>query len=230
MATTTTVPGAVKLGAEAAPIDWPRLRFAIALAIYGGAFGVAITFINFLTQYEYFEVPERLSIGQAFLFGSAGATAGALLCGPCSYWMYGVRPTFSSKGREPRRLPVWIILGLLFGFFFPLIMGGIFLPFSQYFMLFFTSIYSVPDLLVKIADLFSASWYSLAIINGFKLILTGLVAGVIFGPGAWVVDRFNTSADLTTSKYGTWVVATVLAILIVAFVQFGPTGLLVKLG
>ncbi len=226
----TLAPTAVKLGAEAAPLDWPRIRFAISLAIYGSALGIAVTFTNLLTQFEYFEVPERLPLGQAVLFGTAGLLAGALLCFPFAYLIYGVRPTFSEKGRQPRRLWAWLAIGLAYGMFFPMLLGGIFLPFSQYLMLFFTSIISVPQLIVKIFDLFSITWYSLAIVNGFKLIYTGIVGGILFGPGAWVIDRFNTSADPTTARYGAWVVSIAFAIIVIAFVQLAPTSLLNQIG
>ena len=227
----TTVREAMKLGAEAAPLDWPRLRFAISLAIYGAALGVTIIFINFLTQFEYFEVPQRLPVGQALLFGGGAAMAGALLCGPIAYWMYGVRPTFSDRGRQPRRFWVWLSIGLAYGIFFPLVVGGIFLPLGQYFYGFFTSTFSVPDLLVANINLAAPKFLPFAIINGFKLIFTGLEISVpLFGPGAWVIDRFNTSADPRTAKYGALAVSISLAVALILFVEFGPMEFLLKLG
>ncbi len=221
---------AVRLAPESAPLDWPRLRFAISLTIYGAALGTATVLVNFLAQFDYFDVPERMPIGQLLLFGAGGAISGLLITGPFAYWVYGVKPTFSKVGRQARRLWVWLLVGMVYALAFPLVMGGIFLPFGQYFLLFFNSVMGVPQLLVKIFDLFTGVWFSLAFLNGFKIIFTGMVAGALFGPGAWVIDKFNASVDPSTAKYGAWVVASGLSVVLLAFVIFGPQSFLAQLG
>jgi cell division protein FtsX len=59
-------------------------------------------------------------------------------------------------------------------------------------------------------------------IDGALAIYTWLIAGALFGVGAWVIDRFNSSPSLAASKYGTWVVTLLLGLLIVVIAVLGP--------
>ena len=61
-------------------------------------------------------------------------------------------------------------------------------------------------------------------------VFTWLLAGALFGTGAWVIDMLNASPNLIASKYGTWAVALSLGSAVVAFAVFGPPETLRSLG
>ncbi|MBM3932941.1 MAG: hypothetical protein FJ319_01340 [SAR202 cluster bacterium] len=213
-----------------AGMDWPRLRFALAMGVFAAALGAVTLLINFLTQAEFFQVPERLPLSHTLLFGVCGALPGFLMVAPAAYLMYGVKPVFRKGKREPRSLIAWITLGFTYAFFYSLLAGGVFLPIGQYMVLFLSSLYGVPNLVVKFIDLATADWYTLGILNSFKIVYTCLVAGAFFGPGAWVIDKFNTSADKKTAEYGTWAVVAVFSIIPLLLFAFSSESLLSKLG
>ncbi|MCH2320481.1 MAG: hypothetical protein MK384_02365 [SAR202 cluster bacterium] len=215
---------------ELAHRDWARWRFAAALALFAGGLGAASIIVNFLTQFEGIGELEKITFGQGLLFGFGGALAGMVLAGPFGFWVYGARATFTNRRREPRKIWVWLIIGGAFTLFYALIMGGFFLPTSQYFYLFFSSIYSVPNLVAKIFDLFTGVFVSLAVLNSFKLLYTAAVAGVLFGPGAWLIDRFNTSSHPPTSRYGPFVTASVIGLIVIGLATLAPPDLVARLG
>jgi len=227
----TTAPQALRLAEqEFAQRDWTRIRFALAIGILGAGIGAATIVINFLTQFEGIGELERITPGQSILFGSAGAIAGFLVGCPAAYWMYGVRPTFSSQGRRARKLWLWLMIAGVFVLFYALLAGGIFLPAAQYFFLFFSSLNSVPATVVRFFNLVSGTWVVFAVLNAFKLLYTSAIGGALFGPCAWLVDRFSTSTHGPTSKYGPIAFASIIAMIAVAFASFAPEELLVQLG
>ena len=206
--------------------DWTRIRFGIAIGIMAAGIGAATTILNLYTEFEGIGALERLPPGQAVLFGIAGAFGGFLVGGPASYWLYGVRPTFSLQGRRARRLWVWLMLAIVFVFFYCFLTGGVFLPIARYFFLYLSSVMSVPNVVGRFFDLFTASWLVFGVKNAFFLLGAippwPAIGGAVFGPCAWGIDKFSTSASVRLSKYGPIVFASVVAIIAVVFAALGP--------
>jgi hypothetical protein len=114
--------------------------------------------------------------------------------------------------------------------FYSLVLGGIFLPASQYFFLFFSSTISVPSFIVRFFNLVTASWVVFAVLNAFKLLFTAAFGGAVFGPCGWLIDKFSTATHKPTSKYVPIGFASLIAIGAVAFAAFAPEELLLQLG
>ncbi len=220
----------------AAPVYWSRIRFAACVAIYGGALGTMAALVNFLSHdvpphLSHLYDPERMSLSRSLVFGTGGALAGIVVTAPAAYWLHGGRRTFSNRSRKSRGFFTWAVLGVGYGLAFPLVMGGLFLPLSGFFLDWTNGILSVPDVLVKNFDLFTGRGFTLALIFGVgRLFFTGLIAGTVFWPGAWLIDRFNASAHPWTARFGTWAMAGVLSGLVIAFVALAPELTLSKLG
>ena len=216
----------------AAPTDWSRIRFAACVALYGSALGAAAVLVNFLSQdispvYD----TERMSLARSLVFATGGALAGIVVTAPAAYWLYGSRRTFSTRRRKSRGFFVWAVLGAGYGFVFPLVMGGFFLPFSGYILDWSNGILSVPDILIENFDLITGRWIPLALVFGAgRLFFTSLIAGAVFWPGAWLIDKFNASAHPATARYGSWAMAVGLSGLVIAFAAFAPELTLSKLG
>ena len=206
--------------------DWTRIRFGLAIGIMAAGLGAATTILNLYTEFEGIGALERVPPGQAVLFGIAGAFGGFLVGGPASYWLYGVRPTFSSHGRRARRLWVWLLLAVVFVFFYSFVTGGIFLPIARYFFLYLSSIMSVPNVVGRFFDLFTASWLVFGVKNAFFLLGAippwPAIGGAVFGPCAWGIDKFSTSASARLSKYGPITFASVVALIVLVFAALGP--------
>ena len=60
--------------------------------------------------------------------------------------------------------------------------------------------------------------------------ITGLLSGVVFALGAWLIDTANASARLNTSRYGTYAIMVALSALIAAGTALVPPATLAKLG
>ena len=217
--------------APAVETDWPRIRFAVALALYGGTLGAAVILVNFLTRFEDFEVAQHLSFGASLLFGTGGALAGVAVAGPLAYLIFGGLPKFyrSRHRRRPRSLMTWLTLGFGFGVMLPIVMGAVFLPTAQHVEGFLAGIVSVPGLLTKSVDLIGL-FFSFAVILGFRLLVTGILAGGLFAVGGWAIDRLNLSEDPTTAKYGTWAMAAILSVAVMTVVALGSESFLGRLG
>jgi hypothetical protein len=206
--------------------DWTRIRFGLAIGIMAAGLGAATTILNLYTEFEGIGALERVPPGQAVLFGIAGALGGFLVGGPVSYWLYGVRPTFSRHGRRARRLWVWLMLAVAFVFFYSYVTGGIFLPIARYLFLYVSSVMSVPNVVGRFFDLFTASWLVFGVKNGFFLIGAippwPAIGGVVFGPCGWVIDNLSTSSNTRLSKYGPISLATVVGLIALIFAILGP--------
>ena len=212
--------------------DWQRVRFTICLAIFGGTLGAVTVLVNFLSQtISPVYGPEHMSFGRSLLFASGGALAGILVSAPTAYWLFGTRPVFSAKRRQARGFLKWAIWGGLYGLVFPLVLGGFLLPMSGFFLDWYNGIFNVLGLFIKNLDLLTGRWIPLAFVFGTgRLFFTGLFAGLVFWPGAWLIDKFNTSSHQPTALYGSWIVAIGLSVLLVALLVFTPELTLSKLG
>ena len=190
--------------------DWTRIRFGLAIGIMAAGIGAATTILNLYTEFEGIGALDRVPPGQAVLFGIAGGIGGLLVGGPASYWLYGVRPTFSRHGRRARRLWAWLLLALVFVFFYSFVTGGIFLPIARYLFLYLSSVMSVPNVVGRFFFLLGAipPWPA--------------IGGVVFGPCAWGIDKFSTSADPRLSKYGPITLASVVGLIVLIFAAVGP--------
>ena len=206
--------------------DWTRIRFGLAIGIMAAGIGAATTILNLYTEFEGIGALDRVPPGQAVLFGIAGGIGGLLVGGPASYWLYGVRPTFSRHGRRARRLWAWLLLALVFVFFYSFVTGGIFLPIARYLFLYLSSVMSVPNVVGRFFDLFTASWLVFGVKNAFFLLGAippwPVIGGVVFGPCAWGIDKFSTSADPRLSKYGPITLASVVGLIVLIFAAVGP--------
>ena len=206
----------------------------MCLAIFGGTLGAVTVLVNFLSHslvisavYE----PEHMSLTRSLIFACGGALAGIVITAPTAYWLFGVRPSFSGKRRKSRSFLKWAILGGLYGLVFPLVLGGFFLPLSGFFLDWYNGIFNVPGLLAKNFDLLTGRWIPLSFVFGAgRLFFTGLLAGLVFWPGAWLIDKFNVSSHQPTVLYGSWIVSIGLSILLVALLVFTPEVTLSKLG
>jgi hypothetical protein len=199
------------------------------VGLYGGAIGAGAVIVNLLADFQYPDIPEHMPLGRSLLRGGAGALSGLILTGTTAYMIYSGNRSVYKRGPRPRGIVTWFVLGLAFGVVFPLFTGGIFIPLSTFFLDFGTGIVSVPGMLYKSLDLL-LEWPSLGALYGFRLMFSGIIGGVLFIPGAWVIDRLNLSEDPTTARYGSWAVALALSVTIIAIVAFGPEATLAKLG
>jgi hypothetical protein len=214
----------------AATTDWPRIRFSATLTLYGAAIGAAAIIVNFLSQTPSSFEPQHMPFTLSFMFGAYGAMAGGLITGPIVYWIYGGIGFFYARKRRPRGILIWSFLGFGYGIVFLLIMGGFFLPVGALLTDFYDGLVSVPGLLSQAVDIVTARWAPLALVLGFRLFFTGLLAGGVFAVGAWVIDRFNASEDSATATYGPWAVALAQSVSVIAISIFGPVDVLAKLG
>ncbi len=215
---------------EETGIDWPRLRFASCVAIFGGAVGVVTVLVHFLALIQYPNIIQHLTIWDSLLFGTGGALGGILITAPTAYLLFGERPEFASlKDRPPRGIRAWAALGILYGLTYPLIMGGVFIPLSFNIIDFNTGHLSVPQLLFKSLEggIFAPS---IALVLGIRLLYTGLYSALLFAPGGWALDRFNASRDPISRKYGTWAVAVLFSALVIAIVVYAPPIFLANFG
>jgi hypothetical protein len=67
-------------------------------------------------------------------------------------------------------------------------------------------------------------------IEGALAIYTWLLAGALFGTGAWIIDKLNASPNPIASKYGAWAFAISMGMIVAAIAAFGPPEILRNFG
>ena len=210
--------------------DWIRLRFAICITIFGGTVGITTVLVNHLARIEFPDVVQRLTLWDTLVFGTAGFLGSALIAAPCAYWLFGPLPIFlARKKRETRGFRKWVVLGVTFGLLFPFVTGAVFIPVGFNLVDFGNGLLTIPEILSKSLDLVVFA-PSVGLLLGIRIVFTGMIATVVFAPGAWMIDRFNLSDDPTTAKYGTWAVTVVVSLGLIVFMAIAPEQFLSSLG
>ena len=213
-------------GPPLSPISAPddpalRIRLTASVTVYGGALGAAAILISIIARTGIYDEAEHLRLIPAVFSALTGALAAALVT-PLA--IYHAR----DRANESGGLLTWLALGLGFGLGSSFVTGGL-LPLSAV-------IISLAEGVVRLGELPSLAFEAALrgirsfYIEGALAIFTWLLAGALFGTGAWVIDRLNASPNLIASKYGTWAIALCLGLTIVAFAVFGPPETLRRLG
>ena len=202
------------------PADVRRLRLTACLALYGAALGAATVLVSLLTRTKPWLEPQHPGLLLAVLLSLSGVLAGLLITSPAVYWL-------GERAREPRGLLIWLAFGFGYGVLLPFFTGA-FLPLSVVFIDLSLGVTAVGDLLTETLNAALRAPLS-SFVHGALGLLTGLLAGALFGGGAWLIDRANASSDAITEKYGTWSVTLILASTALTVTLFGPLEILAKL-
>jgi len=223
---------------------WPRKRFTATVGLFGASLGIAAILISFMSpesgllqsapeqnqqnMSDYvWQASQDTTILRAIILSICGVIGGAFITIPVAYWWFGKKPTFtaySKKTLDPRGIPAWIMMGLMYGFIFPLIVGAYFLPFGREFILFLTGLTSVPELVVSQTDLFTGKWIRFMFVVGARLLYAGLFAGFVFGPGGWIIDKFISSDNQKSSRYTSWIITCVMSFGVIIFALIWISG------
>ena len=201
------------LSPATAPNPVLRIRLAASVTLYGGALGAAAILIVIIARTGKYEEAEHLTLIPALFSALTGAVA-ALLVTPLA--IYHAR----DRANEASGLLIWLLLGLGFGLGSSFV-TGLLIPLSVVFISLTEGVAGVgelPSLAIEAALRGIRSFY----VEGALAIYTWLLAGALFGVGAWIIDRLNASPNRIASKYVIWAVSLSLGLAIVAFAAFGP--------
>ncbi|MCH8205860.1 MAG: hypothetical protein IH956_02525 [Chloroflexi bacterium] len=207
--------------------DWGRWSYTAALALYGAAVGGFAVVSNLLGRTPVFLEPRRLDATEAVFIYGAGIATGAALAVPIAYWAHGGW-RFLAGGRHSLGLPQWSVLVAGYPLFYPLLMGGLFLPFALMFLAVYSGAIEPGNLFYASADtLFLSPLRGLAI--GAQFLFSALWAGLFFGVGAVVMDRVSTIAHPRSGQF-LWATSLALTALAAVVAAFTPASLLARLG
>ncbi|MDC0196970.1 hypothetical protein OAJ59_00595 [bacterium] len=217
---------------------WPRKRFTACIGLFGACLGIAAILISFMSPESGFlesapknqqlsnmsdyvwQTSQDTTMLRGIILSVCGLIGGAFITVPVAYWWFGEKPTFtaySKKTLDPRGIPAWLMMGLMYGIIFPLIVGGYFLPFGRESILFLTGLTSVPELVISQTDLFTGKWIRFMFVVGARLVFAGMFAGFAFGPGGWIIDKFISSDNQKSSRFTSWIVTCVMSFGVILF-------------
>ena len=203
-----------------------RLRLAINLALLGGILASAQFIINLLAQTEFPKEPQHLSLVSSLIVSSRAWVAGTVLAATIS----GIATSDWAGQRADiaRTLFVWIALGIGYGILLPAITGML-IPISGVFLALGSGFIGPDEALPAAVESIIRAPYAGLVQAGVGMI-TGLLAGVVFALGAWMIDAANASARLNMSRYGAYAIMAALSALIAAATALVPPATLAKLG
>jgi uncharacterized membrane protein len=184
------------------------------------ALGAAATLITFVISTDISREPEHLAFAPAMFFGATGGIAGALIVWPIISWL--------SKDNAAHSFREWMLAGVVFGLLLPFVTGAL-LPASHVFLGLSLGVIQSGEL---ISGLLSSIFRMPVeiIVHVAQGILTGMLIGVVFGVGAWILDRINWSRSTVVADIGSWTVAIVLGTGAVLLALFGSPDTLARLG
>ncbi len=210
--------------------DWERVRFTASLSIFGAIVGASTILVNLLSRTIPPQVPEHLPFSQSLYFGGLSALASVLIVVPGAWFIYGGRPTFSScRDCGPRSLARWLGFGSIYSGIHMLLLGGLFLPQANLWFSFINGQVDYLQMLFTASDnLFTAPYLSLTV--GLQLLFTSMLAIVVFGLGAFLIDRVNASKDPKTALIGAWAASIILSLALIILVILAPEKTLASLG
>ncbi len=203
-----------------------RARLTICLAVFGGVLGAAQFLINLLAQTQFPKDPERLALTASLIVSSralvAGLVVAAILARLATSEWAGQRPD------RARHLLVWVATGIGYGVLTPVV-AGMLVPLSGLILQVATGAMTIGTALTWIPDTILRAPYA-GMIFGAVGLSTGLIAGVVFAVGGWLIDAANASSDPKVSRYSAWVVMLAFSVAIVGITVLVPPAVLAKLG
>ena len=200
-----------------------RVRLVICLALYGGLLGGGALLVNLLSRTKFPQEPEHLTVGATVFMSGGAAFVCAVLAGAIAFVV-----TKYSEREHSHHVIVWMALGFLFGVFSPFVTGaGI--PTSGMLMSLNQGVLSAGEVPVQLIDALLRA-PSFAFTHGVFGLFTGMLAGALFGAGAWLVDVTNYSPNRYISSYAPYGIAILLGATFYAVSAFGPAAALAKLG
>ncbi len=207
--------------------DWSRWSFTAALALYGGVVGGFAVVANLLGRTPGFLDPTRVGGVDGFFVYAAGAATGVVLAAPIGYWAHGGRELLTT-GRRSLGLPQWLLFGASYAVFFPLLVGGFFLPFALLLFSLYTGVIKPAGLFYATADTIMLSPLR-GLATGAPFLFSAMWAGLLFVIGAALIDRLS-AAKGPGSITVVWTASLALAGVVVAAAAFTPAALLARLG
>ena len=207
-------------------LDWDRWSFTAALSLYGGAVGGFAVVANLMGRTPGFLDPVRLNGSDGLFIYASGVTAGAAVVVPMAYWAHGGKWA-SNMGRRSLGILQWSLLAVGYAIFFPLLIGGFFLPFALLFLSVYTEVIELSGLLYASADTLLLSPLR-GLATGAGFLFSAMWCSVFFFFGAVLMDRLDAKARPRQGVV--WIAALALSALVIAAATLVPTTLLARLG
>ena len=208
-------------------LDWDRWSFTAALALYGGAVGGFAVVANLLGRTPGFLDPVRLAGSDGFFIYASGVASGAALVVPMAYWAHGGKG-IAAMGRRGLGLPQWSLLAVGYAIFFPLLIGGFFLPFALLFLSVYTGVIEPSGALYAAADTLLLSPLR-GLATGAGFLFSAMWCSVFFFVGAVLMDRLD-AKQRPRRVVVRWIAALALSALVIAAATLAPATLLARLG
>ena len=203
-----------------------RGRLVVSLTLYGGALGGAALLVNLLSRTKYPETPEHMPADATILLSGGAAFVCAILGGLFAWWLSGGQ---GGHARErAQNIVVWLAAGFGFGIVSPVVTGAS-LPMSTMLLGWAHGLMSAGELPVEaVTSLMRAP--SFAFTHGVFGLFTGMLAGALFGAGAWLVDIAVHSSNRAVSAYAPYAISAILSAVFYGIAALGPAESLTRLG
>ena len=169
--------------------------------------------ISVLTNAQYFEEAVRIQGWGAFFFSIAAILA-ALIVVPIS--TYHIR----DMAQNPAHPLAWLFMGAGFGILTPLFAGG-FNRAAAAFTGLVEGIYGIGDMPSLMLDAILIFPYDF-IVQGASNVFVGIESGVIFAVAGFVIDRLNVAKNENVSRWGPWIAACSIGLVVLLFALLGP--------
>ncbi len=207
----------------AAALGGQRARLTICLALYGGSLGGSALLVNQLSRTKIPNVPQHMPADVAITLSAVAGLA-------CAAATVATVRILTGEGRDQRARGIfaWLVVGFLFGVISAPLIGAT-LPMS-------TMIHGLTMGVVEVGDLPIAFLTALtsapafAITEGVLGLYTALLAGALFGAGAWLIDTANYAANRLVSAYAPYAMSIALSALFYGISTLGPPETLARLG
>ena len=159
-----------------------QTRLVLSLVLYGMLLAAAAAIVGYIDRPSIDTPPKRLIASSAVFFVTGGCLFTLIFLLPVLRWI-------GNRAEEARILPVWLGIGLAFGIFTVFFIGAS-KPFVIAVLNNIIDFRSVGTLIDNIIDAFI-----FAPLESFKYgviaLYIGIVAGIIYGIGAWIIDMLN---------------------------------------
>ena len=197
------------------------MRLVVCLGVYGSALGASSLLVSFLARTRFPREPEHLELLPSVFLSSGGWIMGAIIAGLIGYL---IAPT----SVRPQNIIIWLLIGFAFGVLLPFFSGAL-MPVGTAYLdiaLGVTPLTELPSL--TMGAILRAPAF--AVTQGTFGLFTGLLAGALFGAGAWMIDMANTLPYPHVSRYIPYALSLSLSVVFVAIAAYGPVDALAKLG
>ncbi len=201
--------------------DRHTIRLLLSICPVGGTLGFIAVLMSYMARTRPWEQPAHPPLASSIMLGIPGFMAGVLVSAIIARFE-------SAEWIRPRAFRIWCLWGLAYGISLPLMTGALMPIFDPIIRLIFGAIGFMDFLSDMLDSIFRMPWT--IFIQGTIGLPSGLLMGIIFAIGSWLLDVLNSIYGEKSRAISPYFVSILFSLIILSTYYLIPVKWILRLG